>query len=182
MGGWEFDRIAYNDTMFSPYAPGGILLGTGENGRVQLGVQKNEIERYQCQEGFCRIVDGKEGDVFEIKRENKFLVVLECSGVMFTGDFVHAGVRNVEVGSKEDALMVDLNNRLQSSIFHGAQLREKHEDIRKVSEYSRVEKRQHFVTSRTFTTYLHERILHTRSLFLPMKGHNKHFLRIQRTI
>jgi hypothetical protein len=45
--GWEFDRIAYNETMASRHAPGSILFGMGETGEVQIGVQKNQIERYE---------------------------------------------------------------------------------------------------------------------------------------
>ena len=45
--GWEFDRAAYNESMASPYAPSSILLGMSDSGVVNLGVQKNQIERYE---------------------------------------------------------------------------------------------------------------------------------------
>jgi hypothetical protein len=45
--GWEFDRAAYNEAMASPYAPSSILLGMSDSGEVNLGVQKNQIERYE---------------------------------------------------------------------------------------------------------------------------------------
>lgn len=59
-----------------------------------------------CADGFCRVVDGKSSDQFRIVRENYYLVVLEASpGVIFTGDFQHAGVRNFTEGSLESKLM-----------------------------------------------------------------------------
>ena len=46
VSGWEFDRAAYNEAMASPYAPSSILLGMSESGNIQVGVQKNQVERY----------------------------------------------------------------------------------------------------------------------------------------
>jgi hypothetical protein len=45
------------------------------------------------------------------------LVVLEASpGVVFTGDFPHAGVRNVQIASEEDELMRDLFDEVEEII------------------------------------------------------------------
>ena len=70
-----------------------------------------------CPDGWCRIVDGKEGEQFRIVRENYYLVVLEAKpGAMFTGDFQHAGVRNFSVGSPEDKLMIKFFDRIESIV------------------------------------------------------------------
>jgi hypothetical protein len=54
-----------------------------------------------------------DNEYFEIVRENKFLVVVRAqSAVMFTGDFPHAGVRNVKAGSSQEQLLSSLNNRI----------------------------------------------------------------------
>lgn len=69
---------------------------------IQVGVQKNQIDRTGCADGCCHIVDGKASDQFRIVRENYYPVVLEASpGVIFTGDFQHAGVRNFTGASLE---------------------------------------------------------------------------------
>jgi hypothetical protein len=43
--GWEIDRLEYNMTMESAYAPGSILVGLGDTEYVLLGVQKDRIDR-----------------------------------------------------------------------------------------------------------------------------------------
>lgn len=71
----------------------------------------------RCPAGWCRIVDGKEGEQFRIVRENYYLVVLEANpGAMFTGDFQHAGVRNFAVNSPEDKLMTKFFDRVESIV------------------------------------------------------------------
>ncbi len=45
VGGWEYDRAAYNEAMTSPYAPSSVLIGMGDDGKIQVGVQKNQIDR-----------------------------------------------------------------------------------------------------------------------------------------
>merc|ERR1712063_24281 len=94
--GWEIDRLEYNAAMSSRNAPASILLGMNDKVEALLGVQKDQVVR--CDEGDskkCQIIGGK-GEVYEIVRENKSLVVIKAdNAVMFTGDFPHAGVRNV---------------------------------------------------------------------------------------
>lgn len=45
VGGWEYDRAAYNEAMASPYAPCSVLIGMGGSGKISVGVQKNQIDR-----------------------------------------------------------------------------------------------------------------------------------------
>lgn len=45
VNGWEYDRAAYNEAMACPYAPSSVLLGMGDSGTIQVGVQKNQIDR-----------------------------------------------------------------------------------------------------------------------------------------
>jgi hypothetical protein len=110
VGGWEIDRLGYNEAMSSPNAPSSVLICMGDAEEVLLGVQKDQVIRSKNASNMCRILGGKKGQTFEIVRENEFLVVLRAkTGVMFTGDFPHAGVRNVKVGSKQDDLLKLLN-------------------------------------------------------------------------
>jgi len=43
--GWEFDRAAYNDAMGSPWAPASILIGMGDEFKVLVGVQRNQVDQ-----------------------------------------------------------------------------------------------------------------------------------------
>ena len=43
--GWEFDRAAYNDAMGSPLAPVSILIGMGDEFKVLVGVQRNQVDQ-----------------------------------------------------------------------------------------------------------------------------------------
>ena len=43
--GWEFDRVAYNDAMSSPLAPASILIGMGDEFKVVVGVQRNQVDQ-----------------------------------------------------------------------------------------------------------------------------------------
>lgn len=43
--GWELDRTAYNDAMASPYAPSSNLLGMGDEFKVLVGVQRNQVDQ-----------------------------------------------------------------------------------------------------------------------------------------
>jgi len=62
---------------------------------------------------YCRAIGGVKGQKFEIVRENEYLVVAKAkTGVMFTGDFPHAGVRNIIHGTEEDRLMEVLYDRI----------------------------------------------------------------------
>jgi len=45
VGGWEYDRVAYNEAMASPFAPCSVLIGLGGNSTARIGVQKNQIDR-----------------------------------------------------------------------------------------------------------------------------------------
>jgi hypothetical protein len=45
VAGWEYDRAAYNEAMASSYAPCSVLIGMGGNGKINVGVQKNQIDR-----------------------------------------------------------------------------------------------------------------------------------------
>ena len=111
--GWEIDRLAYNEAMASPIAPCSILIGMGDAGEVLLGVQKDQVIKMGSK--FCRIKGGVDKECFEIVRENEFLVVVRAKiGAMFTGDFPHAGVRNVEVNSSQEQLLKTLNKSIAS--------------------------------------------------------------------
>ena len=104
--GWEVDRLEYNNAMSSPAAPGSLLVGLHGGDFVYLGVQKDQILRLE--NGTCKIKNGRD-EVFPIVRENDHLVVVEAKrGVMFTGDFPHAGVRNFSADSEEQRLMEQL--------------------------------------------------------------------------
>eukprot|EP00540_Astrosyne_radiata_P000366 CAMPEP_0116838908 /NCGR_PEP_ID=MMETSP0418-20121206/9475_1 /TAXON_ID=1158023 /ORGANISM="Astrosyne radiata, Strain 13vi08-1A" /LENGTH=932 /DNA_ID=CAMNT_0004468965 /DNA_START=205 /DNA_END=3004 /DNA_ORIENTATION=+ len=115
VSGWEIDRLEYNAAMSSPNAPSSMVVGMCDDNHCLLGVQKDQV--VQCREGnkrMCRVIGGT-GELFEVVRENDFLVVIRAeSGVMFTGDFPHAGVRNISKGSEEDALMAKLNERIKA--------------------------------------------------------------------
>ena len=100
--GWEVDRLEYNAAMASPAAPGSLLVGLHGGDSVFLGVQKDQIVRVDK----CKIRNGKHDEILSIVRENDHLVVVEAKrGVMFTGDFPHAGVRNFPADSNEQQLM-----------------------------------------------------------------------------
>ena len=104
--GWEVDRLEYNNAMASPAAPGSLLVGLHSGDSVYLGVQKDQILRLE--NGTCKIKNGRD-EIFSIVRENDHLVVVEAKrGVMFTGDFPHAGVRNFSADSEEQRLMDQL--------------------------------------------------------------------------
>lgn len=83
---------------------------------------------YICRDEFCTVEKGVRGQKFRIIRETEFLVVLQAKpGVVFTGDFVHAGVRNFQIGSSEDKLMRDLFNKVEGIIDSSTHL--KHSEI-----------------------------------------------------
>jgi hypothetical protein len=110
IAGWEVGRIEYNEAMTSEHAPCSILLGMGSSRKVLLGVQKDQIERTGASQ--CTIIGGT-GQVLDIVEEREDLVVLEVEkGVMFSGDFPHAGVRNVPQESPENDLLELLNNHI----------------------------------------------------------------------
>jgi hypothetical protein len=111
VGGWELERLDYNEAMSSPNAPASLVVGMGDATEVLLGVQNDQTIRVA--EKVCCIKGGVDNEYFEIVRENKFLVVVRAqSAVMFTGDFPHAGVRNVKAGSSQEQLLSSLNNRI----------------------------------------------------------------------
>lgn len=111
VGGWELERLDYNEAMSSPNAPASLVMGMGNTSEVLLGVQNDQIVRVA--EKLCCIKGGVDNECFEIVRENKFLVVVRAQpAVMFTGDFPHAGVRNVKVGSSQEQLLLSLNERI----------------------------------------------------------------------
>eukprot|EP00978_Attheya_sp_CCMP212_P027022 scaffold90036_cov55-Attheya_sp.AAC.5 len=110
--GWEIDRLEYNATMESAYAPGSILVGLGDADHVLLGVQKDRIDRIRGGKT-CTVRHGC-GTIYNIVRENEHLVVLQIrSGAMFTGDFPHAGVRNFQHSTEEERLMRKLNQNIE---------------------------------------------------------------------
>jgi len=120
--GWEVDRLEYNEAMASPNAPMSLVIGMGDQREVLLGVQKDQIEGLPG--GRCKILNGN-GEEYDIVRENDNLVVIRSyMGCMFTGDFPHAGVRNVALNSPEDKLLQKLNLRISavSEEFHDDRL------------------------------------------------------------
>ena len=113
--GWEASRYAYNTAMKGGDAPSSLLIGMGHENYILLGVQNNQVEKLQDDEGKCRIKHGHPFETFDIVREDKNLVVLKVpTGCIFTGDFQHAGVRNVMHGSMEAELLDELNLRIAS--------------------------------------------------------------------
>lgn len=110
IAGWEVGRRDFNEAMTSEHAPCSILLGMGSSRKILLGVQKDQIERIGASQ--CTIIGGT-GQVLDIVEEREDLVVLEVEkGVMFSGDFPHAGVRNVPQESPENDLLELLNNNI----------------------------------------------------------------------
>jgi hypothetical protein len=113
--GWEANRLAYNSAMASQFAPSSMLIGMNDDGRMAVGVQKDQVKRSKRNSDECQIVNGKPNEDFSIIRENDHLVVLGVGpGVVFTGDFPHAGVRNFSPGSDEDGLMNALNDKIDA--------------------------------------------------------------------
>ena len=109
--GWEVDRLEYNAAMASPAAPGSLLVGLHGGDSVFLGVQKDQVVRVGNNK--CKIRNGNHNEILPIVRENNHLVVVEAKrGVMFTGDFPHAGVRNFPAGSDEQRLMDQLKEKI----------------------------------------------------------------------
>jgi hypothetical protein len=115
VAGWEVDRKEYNAAMASPHAPSSLVIGMGENREVLLGVQKDQIQRLS-ELRRCKIIHGT-GETYDIVRENDKLVVIRVpTGCMFTGDFPHAGVRNIVPRSHEDILLRKLNQRILTAL------------------------------------------------------------------
>lgn len=121
--GWEANRYAYNGAMADRYAPSSCLVGLGRRHYIFVGVQKDQVEWVDNNNNIhagknqkrkqCRIKQGLPHQIFDVVRENEQLVVLKVpNGCVFTGDFQHAGVRNVASGSPEAELLVDVNQRL----------------------------------------------------------------------
>jgi hypothetical protein len=112
--GWEVGRREYNKAMCSPYAPSSIILGMGEGAKLSLGVQKDQIS--QVGEKKCMVIGGT-GETFDIVRETKYLAVIRTEhGFMFTGDFRHAGVRNVSRQSPDNRLLELLNDKVTHTL------------------------------------------------------------------
>ena len=87
-----------------------------------------------CPGGWCRILNGRKDEQFQIIRENDYLVVLQANpGALFTGDFAHAGVRNFPLGSEEDRLMKEFYSKVETIRegldHHGNDEDEDHPDI-----------------------------------------------------
>ena len=120
VAGWEVGRLEYNAAMSSPHAPSSILLGMGNYSQgILLGVQKDQIKLISPTK--CSIIGGT-GEVFDIVCEREHLVILQAEkGVMFTGDFPHAGVRNIPEESPENKLVELLNDNI-SAILQDASL------------------------------------------------------------
>jgi hypothetical protein len=115
VAGWEVDRKEYNEAMASPHAPSSLVIGMGDYREVLLGVQKDQIQRLS-ERRRCKIIHGN-GETYDIVRENDKLVVIRApTGCMFTGDFPHAGVRNIVPSSHEDTLLVKLNQRILTAL------------------------------------------------------------------
>ena len=89
--GWEVDRLEYNAAMASPAAPGSLLVGLHGGDSVFLGVQKDQVVRVGNNK--CKIRNGKHNEILPIVRETSHLEAKR--GVMFTGDFPHAGVSSI---------------------------------------------------------------------------------------
>jgi hypothetical protein len=112
VAGWEVGRLEYNAAMSSPHAPSSIILGMGDPQSILLGVQKDQIKRISSTQ--CTIIGGT-GQVLDIVCEREHLVILQAEkGVMFTGDFPHAGVRNVPEHSPENELVELLNHKISA--------------------------------------------------------------------
>jgi len=113
--GWEASRYAYNMAMKGDDAPSSLLIGMGRENYILIGVQKDQVENLKGDKGKCRIKHGQPFETFDIVREDENLVVLKVpTGCIFTGDFQHAGVRNVMHGSLEAELLDELNLRIAS--------------------------------------------------------------------
>lgn len=128
--GWEVGREAYNEAMASPYAPSSVLLGMGEGTTVLLAVQKDQITPVTSNK--CMIIGGN-GETFDVVRETPNLVVIRAErGLMFTGDFRHAGVRNVLRQSPENGLLELLNDKI-STIVGAETLQSQKEQAKRAS-------------------------------------------------
>jgi hypothetical protein len=63
-------------------------------------------------------------------RKNEYLIVLQVNpGVMFTGDFPHAGVRNVQIHSHEDLLMTSFYSNVREILSEFQEDEETYEDL-----------------------------------------------------
>mmetsp|Transcript_10136 Transcript_10136/g.20942 ORF Transcript_10136/g.20942 Transcript_10136/m.20942 type:complete len:844 (-) Transcript_10136:132-2663(-) len=110
--GWEVNRLQYNVAMQSRYAPASMLLpmtpcSEGDSSSLLVGVQKDQVVKIQpavsdSKRVFCRIRHGDPCEDFEIVRESKYVVVLKVKkGCIFTGDFPHLGVLNLQSSQHE---------------------------------------------------------------------------------
>jgi hypothetical protein len=100
--------------MHSPYAPSSIILGMGDGVTVSLGIQNGQINYVSSNK--CTIVCGM-GEFFDIVRVTKDLTVIKAHhGFMFTGNFRHAGVRNVARNGFESDLLDHFNQKMSSTL------------------------------------------------------------------
>ena len=100
--------------MASRHAPSSFLIGMdrGNDYNFLVGVQIDQVEKLDDGKR-CRIKMGRPTEIFDIVRENKYLAVVRVPiACVFTGDFPHAGVKNVAPGSSEAKLLEDLNRRI----------------------------------------------------------------------
>jgi hypothetical protein len=126
--GWEFNRIGYNDAMADTHAPASFLLSMHRDvhkRHVKVGVQKDQVQIVNEPENgyhrMCRVLHGREFESFPILRENAHLVVVSVeTGCVFTGDFPHAGVRNVDPDSMEEQRLDDLNHRITGILLESS--------------------------------------------------------------
>jgi len=120
--GWELHRKGYNASMKSGHAPCSVLLPMG-NDHLLLGVQKDQqLMLSHDQSGrnlqhvsgkHCKVISGVPTDTFEVVREEDHYVVLKIKGgCMFTGDFKHCGVCNVENNSRQSKLLNKLMTQM----------------------------------------------------------------------
>ena len=114
--GWETSRLWYNKALSGKHPPRAMIIGLGESDTILLGVQKDQIQRnVGGRSDRCRIIHGRQYEDFQVIRENTHLAVIEAkTGCVFTGDFPHARVRNVEPNSTEDDLMKELFLRIDA--------------------------------------------------------------------
>lgn len=106
------DALRYYHDMESPYAPSSILIDMSERDEVLLGVQRDQVYHVRSDWRKCTIANSGPME-YEIIRETEHIVVIAVPfGCMFTGDFKHAGVCNVNQNSEDYALLERLMSEL----------------------------------------------------------------------
>jgi hypothetical protein len=118
----------YKKTMMAPNAPSSILIGLGEDPKIHLGIQNDQVHLQD--NGVSGVVTGGDGTALNIIRYSDTMAVIETRpACMFRGDLQHAGVNNVEENStvklaKLESLKKGIiaatsgkNNKVYSKVF-----------------------------------------------------------------